>query len=84
MYGTSKIRLATQVGGVPGKLGATCKANVIHPGVLSPMATTENGGCKRVLPDWVGIRASGSVTVLNSIFPIRTCRKDNECWVEWL
>lgn len=69
MYGTSKIRSATQVGGVPGRSGATCKANVLHPGVLGYMAITEDR-VRMVLPDCVGITASGSVTVLKkSVFP---------------
>lgn len=44
MYGTSKVRLATQVGEVPGTSGGTCNANVVHPGVLGSTVITENGG----------------------------------------
>lgn len=83
MYGTSKIRLATGVGEVPGRSGATCKA-VLHPGVLGSVAITEDRGCRRVLPDWIGIRASGSVTVLKSIFPIRFCRNNKKYGAKWL
>lgn len=57
MYGTSKVRLATQVGEVPGTSGATCNAKAVHPGVLGSMVITENRGCRRVLQAWVGDRS---------------------------
>lgn len=34
IYGTSKIRLVTQVGKVSGKTGATCNAHIDFPGTL--------------------------------------------------
>lgn len=57
MYGTSKVRLATQIGEVPGTSGGTCNANVVHPGVLGSTVITENRGCRRVLRDCVGNRS---------------------------
>lgn len=57
MYGTSKVRLATQVGEMPGPSGVTCNAKVVHPGVLGSKVITENRGCRRGLQDWVGDRS---------------------------
>lgn len=86
MYGTSKIRSATQVGGVPGRSGATCKANVLHPGVLGYMAITEDRGQEgaarlcRNHSQWI----SDSFEKKKSVFPIGFCINNKTYGVEWL
>lgn len=66
MYGSSKIRLATLVGEVPGTSGVTCKANVVHPGVLGSMAIAENRGVQ----EGAARLCRKSEPVLKSIVPI--------------